>query len=290
MSSANGPRLTVVVGGRRSEGSVDRCLSALAQQKTDGVRVVLVEDEQDGGHPAADLVIVRPGGLVPELWTEGLRHVDSPIVALTATAVIPDDGWVDAILERHAAGIAGVGGPIEPDRYRRLTDWAVYFCRYARYMLPVTDPSLDPAGDNVSYRTEILARYQPVYAQGFWEPFVHTAMRDDGERLEMRSAGVVRAASGVRLGSFSRQRLRHGRAHGRSVSAVESGGRTVLRCLAAPAVPAVMTWRAARTVVATGRHQVALAACAPVLVWLYTCWAAGELLGRIDRLSGRHAV
>jgi len=283
-------RLTIVVGARRSEGSVDRCLGALGGQKVDGVRIVLVEDAHGGGHPAADVAIVRQGGLVPELWAEGLRHADGPLVALTAAAVVPDDDWVDAVLARHPRGQACVGGPVEPGRYRRLTDWAVYFCRYARYMVPVSDTTLDPAGDNASYRSEILDRYRDLYADGFWEPFVHEALRADGERIEMGSAGVVRGAPGVGLASFSRQRLRHGRAHGRTAAAAEDRVHMMMRCLGTPAVPVVMTARAARTVVATGRHRIALAACSPVLVWFYSCWAIGELLGRLERLTGRHGT
>ena len=44
-----------------------------------------------------------------------------------------------------------------------LVSWAIYFCRYSRYMLPLKEALVDDfAADNASYKRSILDRYQTV--------------------------------------------------------------------------------------------------------------------------------
>ena len=44
-----------------------------------------------------------------------------------------------------------------------LVSWAIYFCRYSRYMLPLKEALVDDfAADRASYKRSILDRYQTV--------------------------------------------------------------------------------------------------------------------------------
>ena len=56
-----------------------------------------------------------------------------------------------------------VAGAIEPGEGLRIVDWAEYFCRYARDMLPFArreNPEIP--GDNCAYRRELLERHAQI--------------------------------------------------------------------------------------------------------------------------------
>lgn len=280
------PRLSIVVGAHVAEAGGAACLAALADQRRPGVEVILVEDGP-GGPAAPDWMVRvrRPGGLVPELWAEGLRHASGDLIALTAATVVPDGDWVDRILGADAGGPAAVGGPVEPGVGLGLVDWAVYFCRYAPYMLPIAEEEhLEVAADNASYRGEVLRRYRHLYEDGFWEPFVHHAMRRDGHLFRVGTDRVVRQAPGASAARFCRQRYLHGRANGCQRS-IGLGRRHILQgILTTPLVPAVMTARAGRLVRAKGRLMSRFVASAPIVLLFYTAWATGEMAGRLSSL------
>ncbi|MDQ3898203.1 MAG: glycosyltransferase [Actinomycetota bacterium] len=219
---------------------------------------------------------------MPELWAKGLQHATGDLVGLLASTAVPDPDWVARTLELHRHGEAAVGGAIEPGTGLRLVDWAVYFCRYTPYLLPIDEGSLvELPGDNASYRTDILARYRHLWERGFWEPAVHHAMRADGHHLRMSGERVVRHGPGTRAGAFCRQRFNHGRAHGERRWAGRGRAEVVRTVVTAPLVPPLLTMRAARAVFARRRLRARFVVASPFVLWFYCWWAAGELSGRL---------
>jgi hypothetical protein len=278
--------LSVVVGSRVHEHPPTRCLDALLAQRRAGLEVVVAADA-DVRHDAIDVALVREGALVPELWADGIRRARGSKVALLSGVLVPADDYVDALFRLDLDDDAGVGGPIEPAARLRARDWAAYFCRYAPYMRPLPQhDELDLPGDNACYAAAMLERYESEYADGFWEPTVHRAMRRDGHRLSMRDAVVVRHPRGIDFGALAAQRVRHGRRHGRDRASNEARAATMTGIATAVLVPFVMTARVVRTVMGRQRHRLALVASMPFLFVLYGCWAYGELRGRLDGLRG----
>lgn len=286
------PALSIVLASRTGEGSIASCLEALEDQLDDDVELILVEDERSA---ETDLDVrrrtrrlLRPGGLVPELWSEGIRLASGDLVGLLAATVVPDPDWVALTLELHKGGAAAVGGGIEPGNDMRLVDWAVFFCRYAPYAAPVDpNPSLEIAGDNASYRRDVLHRYADLYETSFAEPFVHRAMRADGHVLRVDPSRVVRHTGGADARGFCRQRFLHGRDHGRHRSAGLARSRVLLGAATAPLVPLVMTARVASQVAAKRRFVGRFVAALPLVLWFYSWWAAGELIGRLGSAVAR---
>lgn len=279
--------LTVVVAARSADGSASLCLDALQAQLGPTVRVIVVGDDR----PQLDRTWVdgiaevdRP---VPELWSAGLAEADTELVALLAGTVVPANDWVALTLRAHDDGSAVVGGPIEPGTDFGHADWAAYFCRYAPYLGPIQNPEIEVPGDNASYRANVLEQYADVYADGFWEPFVHARIRADGHEISARSARVVRVRGGLSASAFCRQRFAHGRVNGvlRSDSATRSS--SWLGLASTPLVPLVMTARVFAAVFARRRLRTRLLVSAPLLMVFYSCWAAGEGLGRLDVLRRR---
>jgi hypothetical protein len=271
------------------------CLDALAAAKTADCEIILASDVANVAndeHPAVDTVVLRAGGLVPHLWATALPHARGDVVALTSAALAPDVGWIahlGALARDRASGSApaAVGGAIEPGRFLGAVGWAAYFCRYANYMLPFPKSAeREVPGDNAAYDRRTLEGYVDLYRDGFWEPFVHRAMKADGHVLEVRPELVVRQVATISLVGFSRQRFLHGREHGRRRSEGRTSRSVLVGILGTPAVPVVMTGRVVSTVLAKRRHRLALVLSLPTLIWFHMCWASGELTGRLDHVRG----
>lgn len=274
--------LTVVVAAHADDGSPTACMDALESQLDDAAEVVLVGDGTWADKWPWARTVPRSGFRVPELWTAGIAHARGRLVALLAGTVVPEADWVALTLRAHDDGTAAVGGPIEPGPDFRLVDWAVFFCRYSPYLLPLPAGALEVPGDNASYRMDVLVSYEAAYADGFWEPFVHDMMRADGHEVVVRPQRIVRPRAGANARTFRRQRYAHGRAHGRLRSLGQSRRALIVGMLATPAVPAVMTARVFKLVFARRRLRARLLVASPIVVWFYAWWAAGELLGRLD--------
>jgi hypothetical protein len=225
--------------------------------------------------------------LVPEQWRDGIDDADGEIVCLTISVMRPAPGWLDTAwhLTRDADA---VGGAIEPGEDLRLRDWAEYFCRYARDMLPFPARETgDFPGDNAVYRRHALAATHDVYRDGFWELEVNRALRDKGYRLWHSPELVVYQARSAGFRAFVRQRLVHGRIYGRQRGAGFSAARNVAGIPLAVVVPFLLLARTFREVFSRGRLRLRLIAATPLLLAYDVAWAAGEAVGHVDSLRAR---
>ena len=289
-SSSPEPDLTVVVASNGAAGAVADCLAALEPQ-VDGVEVLVCEpspsdEEVRHAFPWASYH-VGPGVLVPELWRDGIGRSRGRVVALTVSPMRPAADWVAtirALAESHDA----IGGAVEPGTRLRWTDWAEYFSRYARDMLPFEGHScVDLPGDNAAYTRAALERTTDVYRDGFWEPVVHRRLRADGGRLWHAPELVVHQGRSAGAGAFVRQRLQHGREFGRQRGGAFGAARNVIGVVASPLVPVVLTLRRTREILRKGRNRARFALALPLLLVFDVAWAIGEAAGHVDALRGR---
>jgi hypothetical protein len=290
-SSSARAKLSIVIGSNGAPGSVERCLEALDAQLDVADEVLVCEpgaspDEVRRRFPFARF-LERPGGLVPELWRDGLDASDGELVALTISPLRPAADWV-ATARSLLAEDDVVAGAIEPGEGLRLVDWAEYFCRYATDMKPFArrENAAIP-GDNCAYRRDLLGRTRGLWADGFWEPEVNRKLRAEGVRLWHDPALVVHQGRSAGFRRFARQRLVHGREYGRQRGRRFSTGRNVAGVALAPAVPLVLAARTARAVFARGRNRGRFVLSLPALLAYDTAWAAGEALGHADVLRGQ---
>jgi hypothetical protein len=259
------------VASNGAPGSVAACLAALAGQ-TDGAEVIV----QD-----------RPGALVPELWRDGIDAAKGAIVALTISPMRPAPDWVARIRERLAEDDV-VAGAIEPGEGMRIVDWAEYFCRYGRDMLPFTrreNPEIP--GDNCAYRRELLERTHELYRDGFWEPEVNRALRAAGVALWHDPAVVVYQGRSAGFRAFVRQRFVHGRKYGRQRGARFGAARNILGPALAVVVPFLLVLRTAREVFSRRRLRIRFLLALPALFAFDVAWAIGEAHGHVDTMRGR---
>ena len=282
--------VSVVIGSNGTPGAVEACLEALSRQ-LDGAEVIVCEptsssDAVRSRFPGARF-LESNGALVPELWRDGADAASGVIICLTISPMRPAEDWV-ATARRLAGEAAAVGGAVEPGVRLRVRDWAEYFCRYARDMLPFEPhESVDLPGDNSVYSRAMLESVRDVYRDGFWEPDVNRALYDRGERLLHSPELVVYQGRSNGFLAFVRQRLVHGRAYGRQRGRRFSTGRNVVGVVLAVVVPVVLLARTTREVFSRGRLRARFALSLPALVAYDLAWAVGEAAGHLDSLRGR---
>ena len=258
--------VSIVVASNGAPGSVEACLAALAPQ-AEGAEVIV----QD-----------REGALVPELWRDGIDASTGAVVALTISPMRPAPDWVARIRARLAEDEV-VAGAIEPGEGLRVVDWAEYFCRYTRDMLPFArreDPGIP--GDNCAYRRELLERTREVWRDGFWEPEVNRVLHADGVELWHDPSVVVYQGRSAGFGAFFRQRLVHGREYGRQRGARFGRARNAAGVGLAFAVPFLLVARTIKEVFSRGRCRGRLVVALPAVFAFDAAWAAGEAMGHLD--------
>lgn len=284
------PAISVVVGCVGPADGAVACLEALRPQLGDAELLVCAPG------PASAALRERfpeaafhdqPGALVPELWRNGIDLARGPVVALTISPMVPAADWVAAARE-GAERFGAFAGAIDPADGLPLGDLAECLCRYARDMTPFEPrDSADIPGDNCAYRAELLERTREVWRDGFWEPDVNRAIETAGTTPRHEPGLRVWQGRSAGTRAFVRQRLVHGRAHGRQRGARFSRARNLIGVLAAPAIPVLLIVRTYQELAARSLVSPRALAALPWLVLYDVAWAAGEARGHLDALRGR---
>lgn len=277
--------LSIVVAADEAGPGLRRCLDALGAQVDPARMEVIVADGSASGARLHDgsqwltTVRLRSGVGVPHLWNAGMEAAQGNIIALTIEQCVPAPDWTASMLRAHSAGYAAIGGAIEPGIGLSLAGWAIYFCRYSRYMLPaVAEFHDDLAGDNCSYKRTALEGLSGVIAAGFWETFVHRAMRDRGQQLRLDPSIVVSYEGPVPFWGFLCRRFDHARLFAARRRQMMPRGQRWARAAASPIVPLVLLRRIGARVWNKGRRGKFLASL-PLLLALLVSWATGEGVG-----------
>ncbi|MEP7308827.1 MAG: glycosyltransferase [Acidobacteriota bacterium] len=287
--------LTVIVACVEAARSVERCLRAL-EEACIGLRaqIIVADASRDGTSdvvrarwPALDVLRFPAGTLVPTLWSAGLRRARGRAVAFTIGHVVVTQSWARALVT-GLEDVDGVGGPLVLADGARIVDWAVFYLRYSAFLPsqlldgPVTG---EIAGDNAAYAMTALARDASSFSDGFWEVEFHRRLRAEGGTLRATSQATAVFTAASPFWCIARHRYAHGRHFG---AARVARGSSVLRIVgAAPFVPAVLVWRAARRVLRERQHRGRFVLALPLLIALAAAWSAGEARGA---LSGRSAT
>jgi hypothetical protein len=288
-SSSAEPTLSVVIGSNAPQ-ALSACLEALEPQH-DGNEILVYE-----GLPSSEQVrqrfpwarfVERPNALVPELWRDGIDASTGDVVVLTISQMVPAEDWLDSIRTAQRR-FGAIGGAIEPGDRLRLVDWAEYFCRYARDMLPFAGrETVDLPGDNAAYKRALLDATKDLFRDGFWEPVVHHRLEAQGVTLWQDPAVVVHQGRSAGWRAFADQRLRHGRAYGHQRGEAFTRNRALIGIAASPLIPFLMTLRVLKLVFHKRRNRRRALMAAPAIFWFNAVWAFAESRGYLDVARGR---
>jgi hypothetical protein len=294
MSSSSSPgsdtrkKISVVIGSSAPAESLEACLAALEPQLADDVEVLV---EEALASPSAlrerfpwARYSERPAALVPELWRDGIDAASGQIVALTIAPMVPAPDWIARLRALHGEYDA-VAGAIDPGERLRPSEWAEYFCRYARELRPFQGhDTVDLPGDNASYKRELLETVRDSYRDGFWEPVVHRRLQANGVRLRQEPSLVVFMGRSAGARAFTAQRLAHGRRYGHQRGLHFSTARNLAGALGSPLVPFLMSWRVLSRVLQRRRYRLRALAVLPLIFWFNLVWASAEARGHLDML------
>lgn len=285
------PRLSVVVVSFNAPALLAQCVSAIAaQSRPSEVEIVVVADATRAEaldaltprFPSVRIVRAPASSTVPRMRVLAIEQCRGDIVALLEDDCVVEPGWCDAISAAHRGDEVAVGGAVEPGPYRRGLDWAVYFCEYGRFMLPLRpqpEIALALAGNHVSYKRHVVQRALPDLAGGFYDLFVHTTWA--AARLPMRAEQnlVLRNLNSWSLRHVTTVPYHHGRAYaGQRFAGQPAWRRAGIGCLAL-ALPVVKVGRVVRDVVARRRYAGRLLQALPWIVVFMTSWSVGEAIG-----------
>jgi hypothetical protein len=285
------PRLSVIVVSFNGEALLTRGLAALTAQATpDAIEIVVVADwHRPGGAPSEPLrsrfsevqwLEAPDGCTVPRMRWLGMQASQGEIVALLEGDCVVENGWCRAVLDAHRANDVAIGGAIEPGPYARALDWAVYFCEYGRFMLPLpSGRDVVLPGNNVAYKRSALSQLPTGSADGFHEVFVHWAWQAAGLPMRADPALVVRNVNSWSLAHVTHVPYHHGRAFaGQRFAALPAWRRAAMGLLSLP-LPVLKVWRIVRDTVRRRRLLGRLVQALPWIAVFTTSWSIGESVG-----------
>lgn len=281
------PDASVVVASFCGEPALRRCLQSLEPQ-ADAAEVIVATDVEiqavarlEARFPRFRFLPAPRGTSVFRLRAMGVPHASAPMVALTEDHCTADPGWLEALRAEHAAGHAVVGGAVENGIGASAYDWALYLCEYAAHMPPLRDgPARTLTGVNVAYDREALAGCRGVWSEAFYENEVHDALQAAGHPLRRAGSACVTSHLALPFRQASAHLFRGGQRFGAYRRGRASPTARALLPVAAPAVPALLTWRVARTIAARRpRLMGTFARALGHVAVLNGAWAAGEALG-----------
>lgn len=156
--------LSVVICSLNGASGVDRCLSALAEQKDVELQIIVVDD---GSTDDTSAVAERHGVTVIRHETNrglaaarntGVRAAAAPVVAFLDDDCEPEPEWARGLLDAYEDGVAGVGGEVIP-------------CAPDGFMLGylTRNNPLLPLESNLARSTSLVYRFA-LYLRRQWQP------------------------------------------------------------------------------------------------------------------------
>jgi GT2 family glycosyltransferase len=298
------PLISVIVTAVNGLPALDRCLRALRRQRG-GIHadIIVAGTAQPGlrehlerNFPEVRLLYCEERIAIPELRAMGMTAATGDLLAITEDRCTPAETWLEEIARAHqsisypaisypataypANAYPVIGGPIEPDGIQGILNWAVYLCEYSSLMLPFSEGEAGGvAGNNASYRREVLARVPEQIKRECWEYFLHEELRRAGVKILLTPAVLVRKHIDFSFGYFLGQRFHYSRSFAGMRRERVSPPRRLLYAAIAPALPLLMTWRIAKPVLEKKRFRKELLLALPLLCAFMASYAAGEFAG-----------
>jgi GT2 family glycosyltransferase len=284
----SGARLSVAIASVNGLPIIDECLQALDRQ-CGGVDVetIVVDCCRNGtaehirrAVPHVKLFEVGSRLGIPELRAIAVSHATADVVAIIEDHCIVPEDWAQETLRAHESGYVAVGGAVENGSAERITDWAAFFCEYSHAMSPITDGEADSiAGNNASYRRELLCRVEQSVINNCWEYFIHEELKKLGARF--LSSPRVRLYHKKQFGFwyFLSQRFHYSRSF--AAMRVARGPITLrlIYLLLSPLLPVLMMYRIGSQVLSKKRHYAEFVLSIPALTAFLLAYALGEFTG-----------
>jgi len=284
------PKLSVVIPSINGTKSLADCIVALEQQKhNDEIEIVVCESFDDAAaqtthaqFPNVRFIHFRERKSIPELRVTGLMNARGDILALTEDHCIVHEHWVESVLSAHTSPYLVIGGAVENVAVERLIDWAVFFCEYGRYMLPVVSGATkDLPGPNVSYKRVVLDDFRGVFTTAVWESFWHSQLMNAGITLFSDPRLIVYHRKNFTLRGFLRERFHYARSFAGERVKDATWIRRAMYVCGAPLLPPLLLWRIVTAIWRKHRQRRELILSLPYIFLFTLLWSLGEFIGYV---------
>lgn len=301
MDTAQPPVLSVIVAAMSGCQYLERCLAALAAQRSYlPFELIVVQGEGehetlDQAHqvrtlvgeqyPWARLVRCPAPVTLAELRARGIGCAAGQIIAFTEDHCIPAADWCAALVNAHATlGAGAIGGAVDNGATRRLIDWAVYWCEYSPFASPlVAEPAAGLAAGlaaaNVSYKRAALAQAGALDAAAYHEGEVHARLAAAGDPPWCDPRLRVWHKKHFTLRSYCRERFAYSRWYAGQRRATLPWLHRLLYLAATPALPFLLLRRLARRTQGRPEDRRRFVRALPYLLLFVSVWALGEAVG-----------
>jgi hypothetical protein len=299
-------RLSVVVTVVDAGEALSRCLGALTAQEHPPRMEVIVPYDTTVSEVAAlasryPAFTFLPVGEIPterpaasaagqhELYDRrraaGLLAASGDLIAILEDRGLPRPGWAAAAARLHAElPHAAIGGAIE-NGCDRVLNWAVYFCDFGRYQLPLVAGRRTYVSDvNICYKRRALEQTRNLWEEMYHEPTVNGALAAAGEALFLTPDMVVDQVRGrLRPLSLLGERVAWGRLFGgRRVAGAGRLRKAILAALS-PLLPALLLFRLVRDRLVKRSSLWPFVKALPWVCVLVSAWSLGEASGYFAR-------
>ena len=282
------PRISVVIASVNGLPAIDECLTALERQRGDIDAEIVVADRCGDGtsrhirkkFPHVKLLEFSERLSIPELRAIGMSHATGDIITVTEDHCMAREDWYLEILKAHESAYAAVGGAVENGSDHRILDWAVYLCEYSHVMLPIPDGEVDGiAGNNASYRRDVLDQVGESVKRNYWESFLHEELKKNGVQFLSAPSIVVDHKKEFGFLYFLRQRYHYSRSFAGMRRTRMSIPKRVFYIVGSPLLPFLLIGRIAFRVFRKKRHYKEFLLSFPVLSIFMASYAFGEFVG-----------
>ncbi len=281
-------KISVITVSLHGSSLLEESLRALEKQEGDGdAEIIAVSCPQNGPaeHIKKEFSRVkfvqsseRLG--IPQLRALGMSHATGDIIAITEDCCIPRENWFEEIRKAHRRGYGAAGGAIEKGSSNKIVNWAVYLCEYSQAMPPIPAGEVAGiAGNNASYKREVLERVDDTVRKDYWEFFLHEELRKQSVRFVSLPNMVVVKKKEFRFFYFLTQRFHYSRSFAAMRKTRIPASRRIVSVLISPLIPFLMTWRIAQQVHQKKRYYKELLMSLPLLTIFLGSYAVGEFAG-----------
>lgn len=291
-------RLSVVVTIVDGAPALEACIQALEAQEYGPELEVLVPFDDSVKLPARliqehpkvrflDLGALKtnrppnhPAGqheLFDRRRSAGLSAATGDIIAMLEDRGVPRRNWARKVVDAHDRWDAVIGGAVE-NGVDSWLNWAVYFCDFGRYQLPLSAGVVRYVTDvNVSYQREVLESSRHLWQHRYHETTLHWALTGDGVSLVLTPDIIVdQMRADLRLPSVLRERFHWGRLFGYTRARETGALRRVLLALLTPGLPLLLWLRLLRLQIRKHRTLGIFLRTSPALLLLLVSWSIGE--------------
>jgi hypothetical protein len=216
------------------------------------------------------------------LRANGLSQAQGKIISLVEDQEIMDRHWAAKITAAHSQEYAVVGGTVE-NGINKPINWAVYFCDFLQYQIPIRASETSTASDvNVSYKREALEAVRRTWQDGFHEPAVHREIIKRGWKIGIEPEAIAyQMRTGLDFRSVLKERFIWGRHYAAQRQRDFPKWKALVYSVFSAFLPLILLFRKTHTIIKKRRNIGIYFSVLPLTFVLIIFWSAGEMVGYI---------